>query len=94
VGTDCPPPISLIRLALPFMKDEFYTNLIKHWPILLFFLGMAVTWGRFETRINTIESSQIALELRQEKTSDVLNTLQGDIREIKTSLKFIEQKLQ
>lgn len=75
------------------MKDDFYSTIIKHWPIILFIGGMAVTWGRFESRINTIEAKQVALEVRQEKTSDVLNILQGDIREIKTSLKFIEQKL-
>lgn len=76
------------------MKDEFYQNVTKHWPVVLFLLGMAVTWGRFESRINSLEAKISALEIRQEKTTDVLVTLQGDLREIKTSLKFIEQKLQ
>lgn len=76
------------------MKDEFYQSITKHWPIIVFFLGMAVTWGRFESRINTQEAKISALELRQEKTSDSLSSIQGDLREIKTSLKFIEQKLQ
>lgn len=79
------------KMLMP--KDNFLTEITKHWAIIVFLVGMAVTWGRFESRINTMETKLTALEIKQEKSADVLSELQGDLREIKTSLKFIEQRL-
>lgn len=65
---------------------DFLSN---HWFIILFIGGMVLTWGRFETRVNYLESRQDTLESSQKDINATIVSMSGDIREIKTSLQFI-----
>ena len=75
------------------VQSTFLELVSKYWFLIVFIGGMIVTWGRFETRINVIESKLSSLEIKQTKTDDIMVQLQGDIREIKTSLLFIKERL-
>ena len=75
------------------VQSTFFELVSKYWFLIVFIGGMIVTWERFETRINVIESKLSSLEIKQTKTDDIMVQLQGDIREIKTSLLFIKERL-
>lgn len=65
----------------------------NYWFIIAFFLGMAVTWGTFITKFSSIESEVNTIKIEAKADQAVLTTLQIDIREIKTSLEFIKEKV-
>ena len=54
---------------------------------------MAVTWGTFITKFSSIESEVNTIKIEAKADQAVLTTLQIDIREIKTSLEFIKEKV-
>lgn len=75
-------------------KQSFLQLISQYWFLILFLGGMAVTWGSFSQRISVIESKITIIETRQEKADEIITSVQGDLREIKTSLEFIKERLQ
>jgi len=75
-------------------ENPSYGDLIaKYWFLIFFVGGMIVTWVRFEFRIAETAQKIQQIEQREVKSQEVLIQLQGDIREIKTSLLFIIEKI-
>ena len=72
---------------------SFVPALSKHWFLIVFFGGMILTWGRFEMKVAYLESRQEALELSQKDTTATIVSMSGDIREIKTTLQFIKERV-
>lgn len=68
-------------------------SVMKYWPIILCFLGLAVTWGTFLARFSSAEADISKLETRVSETDTTLTTIRVDISEIKTSLNFIKEKV-
>lgn len=67
--------------------------LSEYWFLIFFIGGMAVTWGSFTNRINTIESRTNILETRIQEASNSLNEVKGGIIRIETSLQFIKEQI-
>lgn len=74
-------------------KDDFANQLVRHWPIIVFFAGMLVTWGVFSNRISTLESQTLVLKAQVDKTETAMSEVKVGITRIETSLQFIKEKL-
>lgn len=73
--------------------EDFFKVVGNHWSILLFIGGMIMTWGVYSNRIDNIETRINTVEERQGTYDKTLSDMSGDIREIKTTLIFIDKKL-
>ena len=73
--------------------DNFFNEIAKHWAIVVFFIGMAVTWGVFSQRIATLEAQQSVIELKVQQNDTNLADVKGGLIRIETSLEFIKEKL-
>lgn len=74
--------------------DNFANDIAKHWPIFLFMIGMAVTWGVFSNRITNDESRLNKLESNQEATAQTLVDIETNLATINANIEFIKQKVQ
>lgn len=75
-------------------KDDFINSLSKHWFLLVFIVGMAITWGRFETKLQAVEVRQDNMDSKLSLVESSVGDIKGDLREIKTTLQFIKERLQ
>lgn len=75
-------------------KDDFINSLSKHWFLLVFLVGMAITWGRFETKLQAVEVRQDNMDSKLSLVESSVGDIKGDLREIKTTLQFIKERIQ
>lgn len=69
-------------------------SLKSNWFIIVFFMGMAVTWGSFSQKDKVQETRIEILEAKIEKIDDGLNRVNENLAKINTSLDFILQGLE
>ncbi len=74
------------------MKSPLDT-LKNNWFLIVFFMGMAVTWGSFSQKDKVQEARIEILESKVEKTDDSVRDIGNTLVEINTTLKFIQEKL-
>lgn len=55
--------------------------------------SLLISWGGAIVKFSNLQSQVKTLEAKIEKNDEIMVTLQIDLREIKTSLKFIEEKV-
>ncbi len=68
-------------------------TLKNNWFLIVFFMGMAVTWGSFSQKDKVQEARIEILESKVEKTDDSVRDIGNTLVEINTTLKFIQEKL-
>lgn len=68
-------------------------SLKDNWFIIVFFLGMAVTWGSFAQKDSVQEARIEILESKIEKVDSTIRGIGNTLVEINTTLKFIQEKL-
>jgi len=66
---------------------------MKWWPILLFLLGMAVTWGTFMTRVEMLTQEQEAQRIKLEARDETLTQIQVQLAEIQRDILYIRERL-
>lgn len=71
-----------------------FASLLRYWPIITSVLLVAVSWGVAITKFQAVENEISSLKVEAKENQQVLTILQVDIREIKTSLEFIKDKVQ
>ena len=74
-------------------SDRFLIDITRHWPIMVMFASMFITWGVFSNRISTLEATIAVLKIQNEKNTDNVTEVKVTLGEIKTSLEFIKEKL-
>lgn len=74
-------------------EDYFVSDIVQHWPILLFLLGMAVTWGVFSNRIANDDTRLDKIESKQEVTDKTLIDIRTDLATINANIAFIKDKV-
>lgn len=74
-------------------QDRFLIDVAKHWPIVVVFASILMTWGVFSNRISTIEAQVAVLKVQNDKNTDSVSDVKVSLGEIKTSLDFIKEKL-
>ena len=75
-------------------RQTFLQLISQYWFLILFVGGMLVTWGTFSNKIAVLEQRVATIETSQQKINDTISEMQGDIREIKTSVLFIKDAVQ
>lgn len=65
----------------------------QNWALVLAITGLIVGWVRIENRIEQNSFRIDILQTETETVGDDIKAFRSDIVEIKTSLKFIEQRL-
>lgn len=68
-------------------------TLKDNWFIVVFFFGMAVTWGSFAQKDSVQEARIEILESKIEKADSTIRDIGNTLVEINTTLKFIQEKL-
>ena len=58
------------------------------WPLIVFFLGLAVTWGVFSNRLEVLETNYKKIETRVEANE---KEVAKDLEEVKVSLATIAE---
>jgi uncharacterized coiled-coil protein SlyX len=66
-------------------------SLKENWFIIVFFMGMAVTWGSFSQKDKVQEARIEILEAKVEKIDDGLAGVNEKLVEISTSLGYIQK---
>jgi len=74
-------------------QDRFLIDVAKHWPIVVVFASILMTWGVFSNRISTLEAQVAVLKVQNDKNTDSVSDVKVSLGEIKTSLDFIKEKL-
>jgi len=74
-------------------QDKFLVDVSRHWPIVVVFASIFVSWGVFSNRISTIETQVEVLKVQNDKNTDSVSDVKVSLGEIKTSLDFIKEKL-
>lgn len=75
------------------LKDEnFIKGLKSHWVIIVFFLGLAVTWGTMLTKISNIETRLDKTEIQQQLSATSIQAIRESQARIETKLEFILQQ--
>jgi len=74
-------------------KHNGLTTFMKWWPILLFLLGMAVTWGTFMTRVEMLTQEQEAQRIKLEARDETLTQIQVQLAEIQRDILYIRERL-
>ena len=74
-------------------QDRFLIDVAKHWPIVVVFASILMTWGVFSNRIYTLEAQVAVLKVQNDKNTDSVSDVKVSLGEIKTSLDFIKEKL-
>lgn len=67
-----------------------FQNLKDNWFLIVFFMGMAVTWGSFSQKDKVQEARIQILEAKTEKNDDGIQRVNENLAEINTSLKYIQ----
>lgn len=73
--------------------NNFLFSAMKHWPIVIAFASLFISWGIFSNRISTIEAQVDVLKVQNDKNTDNVTDVKVTLGEIKTSLEFIKEKL-
>lgn len=75
-------------------KNSNAIEILKNnWFLIVFFMGMAVTWGSFSQKDKVQEARIEILEAKTEKNDDGLNRVNENLAQINTSLRFILEGL-
>lgn len=74
-------------------KPTAFQTLKDNWFIIVFFMGMAVTWGSFSQRDRVQETRIDILETKTEKNDDGIQRVNENLAEINTSLKYIQTSI-
>lgn len=74
-------------------EDGFVSDILRHWPIVVFFAGMFITWGVFSNRIQNTEQQIAVMKAEQAKTSGSVSDVRESLAKIETSLEFIKERL-
>ncbi len=74
-------------------KPSPLQSLKDNWFIVIFFLGMAVTWGSFSQKDRVQEARIEILEAKTEKNDDGIQRVNENLAEINTSLKYIQTSI-
>jgi len=61
-------------------------------PLFIGFLGIAVMWGSFSSRLASADSNIQSLQNSQTQTANALSALQVQVGEINTSVQFIAKQ--
>lgn len=72
-------------------KPTAFQTLKDNWFIIVFFMGMAVTWGSFSQRDKVQEARIDILDAKVEKIDDGLAGVNEKLVEITTSLGYIQK---
>ncbi len=71
------------------VKDTNIINNIKgYWVIIVFFLGLAVTWGTMLTKISNTESRLDKIEIQQQLSAQSIQAIRESQARIETKLEF------
>ena len=70
-----------------------FETLKNNWFLIVFFMGMAVTWGSFSQRDKVQEARITILENKIEKTDSAVGEIGKTLVEINTTLKFIQERI-
>ena len=77
-----------------FMSNESRPTALQtlkdNWFIIIFFMGMAVTWGSFSQQDKVQEARIDILEAKTEKNDDGINRVNENLAEINVSLKYLQ----
>jgi len=69
-------------------------SVLPKWiPAMTIIFSLLISWGGAIVKFSNLQSQVKTLEAKIEKNDEIMVTLQIDLREIKTSLKFIEEKV-
>lgn len=74
-------------------KSTVLESFKSNWFLIVFFMGMAVTWGSFSQKDKVQETRIEILEAKIEKIDDGLNRVNENLAQINTSLDFILEGL-
>lgn len=74
-------------------KPTAFQTLKDNWFIIIFFMGMAVTWGSFSQKDRVQEARIEILEAKTEKNDDGIQRVNENLAEINTSLKYIQTSI-
>lgn len=74
-------------------QDGFFIYLARHWPVVIAFATIFITWGVFTSKVSSIESQIVILKVQNDKNTDSVTDVKVSLGEIKTSLEFIKEKL-
>lgn len=74
-------------------QDRFFIDLARHWPIVIAFASIFITWGVFTSRVSSLEAQISVLKVQNDKNTDSVGEVKVSLGEIKTSLEFIKEKL-
>lgn len=80
-----PKEIKVAATAFQTLKDN--------WFLIIFFMGMAVTWGSFSQKDKVQEARIQILEAKTEKNDDGIQRVSENLAEINTSLKYIQTSI-
>jgi hypothetical protein len=61
--------------------------------LIVFFMGMAVTWGSFSQKDKVQEARIEILEVKAEKNDDGIQRVNENLVELNTSMKYIQTSL-
>lgn len=74
-------------------KDKNVIDTIKgYWVIIIFFLGLAVTWGTMLTKISNTESRLDKIEVQQQLSAQSIQAIRESQARIETKLEFVIKK--
>lgn len=74
-------------------QDRFFVDLARHWPVVIAFASIFITWGVFTSRVQSLEAQLVLLKTQNDKNTDSVTEVKVSLGEIKTSLEFIKEKL-
>lgn len=71
------------------IKDtNILSNIKGYWVIIVFFLGLAVTWGTMLTKISNTESRLDKIEIQQQLSAQSIQAIRESQARIETKLEF------
>lgn len=78
---------------MPKTNATAFQTLKDNWFLIVFFMGMAVTWGSFSQKDKVQEARIEILEVKAEKNDDGIQRVNENLVELNTSMKYIQTSL-
>jgi hypothetical protein len=80
-------------MEMPKTNATAFQTLKDNWFLIVFFMGMAVTWGSFSQKDKVQEARIEILEVKAEKNDDGIQRVNENLVELNTSMKYIQTSL-
>lgn len=80
-------------MEIPKTNATAFQTLKDNWFLIVFFMGMAVTWGSFSQKDKVQEARIEILEVKAEKNDDGIQRVNENLVELNTSMKYIQTSL-